>query len=148
MPGLAIRGLGLGVAVDCQQREAEVVVIVRPQRIALDGLVRQVDRFVPASEDKRLSAGVPEGLGVARFEVQCFAKAGVRGRPVPVVEPVDPAHRQVRLNELWIQRQRLFRGLARPSITVGDRHVAVIALPCVCLRQARPGRAVARVAVA
>ena len=52
---LAKCGLGLRVAVDCLQRETEVVVGIRPQRIALDGLVRQVDRFTPASERPRLT---------------------------------------------------------------------------------------------
>ena len=144
---LAKCGLGLRVAVDRQQRDAEVAVGTRPQRIALDGLVRQVDRFIPASEGQRLDAGVPERLGVAGFQVQCFAKAGVRGRPVPVVEGLNPAHRQMRVSELGIERQRLLRGLARPSIAVGGRHETVVGLPCVCLRQARPGRGVARIAL-
>ncbi len=93
------------------------------------------------------SAAVPEGLGVAGFQGQCSAIAGVRGLPVPVVDVLNPAHRQMRVNELWIERQRLLRGLARPSITVRGRHVTVVGLLCVCPRQARPGGGVAGIAL-
>ena len=48
--GLAKCGLGLRVAVDSQQRAAEGVVGSRSQRIALDALVYQVDRFAKASD--------------------------------------------------------------------------------------------------
>ena len=66
LEGLAKRSLGLRVALDRQEHVAEVAVGVRPQRIALDGLVRQVDRFIPASEDSAwtpacLSAGALPG---------------------------------------------------------------------------------------
>jgi hypothetical protein len=70
LEGLAIRSLGLRVALDRQEHVAEVAVGVRPQRIALDGLFRQVDRFIPASEGKRLAAGEPERLSTAGFELE------------------------------------------------------------------------------
>src|SRR6185503_13235281 len=85
---------------------------------------------------------------VAGFQVQCSAKAGVRARPVPVVDLMNRAHRQMRVNKLWIERQRLLRGLARLSIAVRRQHMTQVGLPRVRLRQARPGRGVARIALA
>jgi hypothetical protein len=46
---------------------------------------------------------------------------------------MNPAHSQMRVNELWIERQRLLRRLARPSIAVRDRREAEVGLPCKCL---------------
>ena len=120
LKSLAKCGLGLRVAIVCQQIQAEVDVGARPQRIALDGLVRQVDRFFYASEGKRLGAGAPQGHGVAGFQLQRSAKAGICGLPVQVVAVVNPAHRQMRISELGIERQRLFRGLARTSKKIRD----------------------------
>jgi hypothetical protein len=54
----------------------------------------------------------------------------------------------MRVHELWIERQRLLRGLARPSITLPQRHETVVGLHCVRLRQARPGGGVAGIALA
>ena len=75
---------------------------------------RSIDSFY-ASEGKRLGAGAPQGHGVAGFQLQRSAKAGIRGLPVKVVAVVNPAQRQMRVSELGIERQRLFRGLARTS---------------------------------
>src|SRR6186713_2500656 len=60
---------------------------------------------------------------------------------------MNRAHRQMRVNKLWIERQRLLRGLARLSITVRWRRETVVRLPCVRLRQSGPGRGVARIAL-
>src|SRR5262245_53350825 len=146
--GLTNGGFCGCVAVDCQQSDAEVVVGSRTQRIVLDSLARQVNRFAPVAQGSGREAGEPEGLGVAGFQVQCSAKAGVRARPVPVVVLVDPAHRQMRVNKLWIERQRLLRGLARSPVSVRRRRETGVRLPCVCLRQTRPGWGVARIALA
>ena len=35
----------------------------------------------------------------------------------------------MRVNKLWIERQRLLRGLARLSIAVGGRHVILVPVP-------------------
>ena len=61
---------------------------------------------------------------------------------------LNPAHRQMRVSELGIERQRLLRGLARPSIAVRGRHETGVGLLRVCLRQARPGRGVVGIALA
>jgi len=144
---LAKRGLGVRVAPDCQQHVAKVVVGIRSQRIALDGLVHQVKRFVPASEGICQEAGVPQRQNVAGLQFQCSAKAGVRRRPVPVITVVDPTHRHTCVSELGIEGERLFRGLARPSIAVRGRQLTTVGLPCVCVRQARPGRRVLGIAL-
>jgi len=51
------------------------------------------------------------------------------------------------LHKLWIKRQGFLRGFPRLAIAIGGQHVTAVGLPRIRLRQARPGRGVARIAL-